>query len=253
MRKPATYRGSRRSSTAKVEVQVLETFRLSVSGISIRLAPTAQRVVALLALRRGPRERELIAGTLWPESSQSEAAASLRTALWRIRIIDTELITGDQHVIGLSPDVAVDLEELVVTVQHLVAGMEEDSPHTFELLRADLLPGWYDEWLIAERESARQLRLHGLEALAQHHAARGRFADAIETALMAVRCDDLRESAHRTVIEIHAAEGNISEAIRHYAEFATRLKSELNLDPSPKMVQLMQSLLRNSPSTRTSP
>lgn len=253
MREPATHRESMRSSTAKVEVQVLETFRVSVSGISIRLVPTAQRVVALLALRRGPRERELIAGTLWPDSSQSEAAASLRTALWRIRITDTGLITGDQHVIGLSPDVAVDLEQMVVTVQHLVAGVEENSPHTFELLRAELLPGWYDEWLIAEREWARQLRLHGLEALAQHHAARGRFADAIETALAAVRCDDLRESAHRAVIEIHAAEGNISEAIKHYAEFAAHLKAELNLDPSPKMVQLMQSLVRDSRPTRTAP
>lgn len=244
---------SRSASAAKIEVQVLETFSVTSNGTRIRLAPTAQKVVALLALGRGLRERELIAGTLWPDSSQSAAAASLRTALWRIRRRDAELITGDQHVIGLSPEVTVDLQEMVGAVQHLVAGEGGESPDIFELLQAELLPGWYDDWVVAERERARQLRLHGLEALAQHQAARGRFTDAIETALAAVRCDDLRESAHRVVIQIHAAEGNLSEAIRHYAMFAAHLKAELNLDPSPRMVHLIQSLMRSSRATMTSP
>lgn len=246
MRELAGHRGLKGDPTSEVVVHVLGCFSVSVNGSTVDLAPTAQRVLALLALDDRPRERELVAGTLWPDSSQTEAAASLRTALWRIRRRESHLIICDNRAIRLSPGTTVDLQMMATGVRELVNGEWSDTTGVDELLKLDLLPGWYDDWVIAERERARQLRLHGLEALARHQAAREKFTDALETALTAVRCDELRESAHRVVIEIHVAEGNLSEAVRHYANFAARLKAELNLDPSPRMVQLIESLMRRS-------
>jgi DNA-binding SARP family transcriptional activator len=107
--------------------------------------------------------------------------------------------------------------------------------------QAELLPGWYDDWVITEREHLRQLRLHALEALARELAARGRHAVAIEVALSAIALDPLRESGHRTLISLYLAEDNLSEAARHLRIFAGLLREELGVAPSPRMMQLVTS------------
>jgi DNA-binding SARP family transcriptional activator len=107
-------------------------------------------------------------------------------------------------------------------------------------LRGDLLPGWYDDWVLLERERVRQLRLHTLEALAVRLAAMGRLADALEAAYEAMRAEPLRESAHRTVVRVHLTEGNLAEAIRAYDLFREMLWDELGARPSELMSQLLR-------------
>ena len=63
-------------------------------------------------------------------------------------------------------------------------------------LSGELLPDWYDDWVLLEAENWRQLRLHALEVLAGLLTAAGRYGDAAAAALAAVRADPLRESAH---------------------------------------------------------
>ena len=93
--------------------------------------------------------------------------------------------------------------------------LDDLSPASFA---ADLLPSWYDDWVIVERERLRQIRVHALEELSRRLAAGHRYGDAIDAALAAIAADPLRESAHRRLIEAHLAEGNVSEAIRQYAD-----------------------------------
>jgi len=63
------------------------------------------------------------------------------------------------------------------------------------VLSADLLPDWYDDWVLLEAEDWRQLRLHALEALAGRLIALGRWGEAANAAGAAVRAEPLRESA----------------------------------------------------------
>jgi DNA-binding SARP family transcriptional activator len=79
----------------------------------------------------------------------------------------------------------------------------------------ELLPGWYDDWVLLERERTRQRLLHALEALSREHRAAGRCAEAVEAALVAVNAEPLRESAHRELLESHLAEGNWVEAMHN--------------------------------------
>ena len=52
-------------------------------------------------------------------------------------------------------------------------------------LKGEILPDWYDDWLLLERERIRQLRLHALEAIrCTRLTAAGRFGEAIEAALL---------------------------------------------------------------------
>jgi tetratricopeptide (TPR) repeat protein len=110
-----------------------------------------------------------------------------------------------------------------------------------QALSSDLLPEAWDEWVIIERERLHQMRLHALESLACCHRSAGHFGQALNAALRAVAGEPLRESAHRQVIETYLAEGNTSEAIRHFKELRNLLRAELGLEPSSSLRHLMAS------------
>jgi DNA-binding SARP family transcriptional activator len=143
--------------------------------------------------------------------------------------------------LGLAADVRVDVRELgdwARRVRDPQVGINEvDMPDTG--LRGQLLPGWYDDWVLLERERLHQLRMHAFEAVAKRLTAAGRHGEALEAAYATVRAEPLRESAHRTVVRVHLAEGNVVEALRAYEQFRTLLDDELGVVPSAQMVQLV--------------
>ena len=207
----------------------------ALHGVADRVAAplTVRRVVACLALR-GPCSRDELAADLWPDATQSHAHGCLRTALWRARALDPGLLACDGETVALGPGVAVDVTELVEDVHALQQGRVSDRLRRlpWSLRSGELVPGWYDEWLLLERERVRQLRLHALEGLAAVLAAEGAYAMALEAAGAAVRAEPLRESAHRAVVAVHLQEGNRSEALRHYRAFRDLLDRELGVQPS---------------------
>ena len=109
-------------------------------------------------------------------------------------------------------------------------------------LCGDLLPDWYEEWLLVERESHRQLRLHALETLCERLTRVGRLHKALEVGLAAVAGEPLRESAHRAVVSVHLEEGNVSEAIRQYRLYRQLVGTELGIEPSERMQVLVRDL-----------
>jgi DNA-binding SARP family transcriptional activator len=61
--------------------------------------------------------------------------------------------------------------------------------------------------------------------------------------LAAVSAEPLRESAHRELVEVHLAEGNVAEAVRQYDVYRHMLRRQLGLAPSPVMRRLVAPLL----------
>ena len=117
-------------------------------------------------------------------------------------------------------------------------------PETVAALSAALLRDWYDEWLLLERDRWNQLRLHALEALAERLLAASEYSQALDAALTAVWVEPLRESAHRILIRVHAAEGNLSEAVGQYHRYRQLLNRELRTPPTAQMEELMRALTR---------
>jgi len=52
----------------------------------------------------------------------------------------------------------------------------------------------------------------------------------------------LRESSHASLVRVHLAEGNESEALREFDRYRTFLFEELGLEPTPLLSQLVLSL-----------
>jgi DNA-binding SARP family transcriptional activator len=111
-----------------------------------------------------------------------------------------------------------------------------------EAFTRDLLPDWYEEWVVVERERYRQLRLHALENLCLELVARRRFGQAVQAGLAAVVGEPLRESATLVLIRVYLAEGNAGEAIRQYDSFTRLLWSELRVSPSSAMREVVDEL-----------
>ena len=149
------------------------------------------------------------------------------------------LVDSTGATLSIDTRVWIDLREAIAGAGEV---LREDGPPVEldpSLLSADLLPGWYDDWVVLEQERLRQLRLHALEALCSRLRTAGRYAEAIDVGLTAVAADPLRESSHRALIEVHIAEGNRSETLREYARYRDLLRSELGLEPSANLRRLV--------------
>lgn len=216
--------------------------RRTVVGL---LPPAVQRLVAHLCFCGRPA-RAAVAGRLWPDVPEQQAQGSLRSALWRLQKVSPWLLDVSGGALALAADVRVDVRELGDWA-HSVSAPGEDGADPGvppSELRGELLPGWYDDWVLLERERLRQLRVHALERVAVRLAAAGRHGEALQAAYAAVQEEPLRESAHRLVVGVHLAEGNVAEAVRTYESFRRVLLDELGVVPTQEMARLVRGIPR---------
>jgi DNA-binding SARP family transcriptional activator len=228
----------------RLALTLLGGFELSCAGRSVTVPLSVERLLAFVALQNRPVNRCFAAGTLWPETTDERAGANLRSALWRLRRISPSLVETSPTHLRLGSGTAVDIHQLSASIWRILDPSKD--PATDDLLDvcapSDLLPGWYDEWVLVERERVRQLRLHALETLCERLAERRRFGPAVEAGLCAVQAEPLRESAQRALIRAHLAEGNACEAIRQYRRYKELLDNELGLKPSAELADLVRPL-----------
>jgi DNA-binding SARP family transcriptional activator len=224
-----------------VELRLVNGFELLRGGEPVELPLTAQRLVAFLALQERPMQRAYVAAKLWLDTLEEKASGSLRSAIWRVKQAELSLIRTPDTRLVLDPDVQIDLAAALATARVLLSDEPDVDPRPSDLaaLKGEILPDWYDDWLMIERESHRQLRLHALEALAVRLGAADRFGEAVEAALAAIAGEPLRESAHRTLCRVYLAEGNATEALRHAGLYRDLLWRELGLRPSPQFDALV--------------
>ena len=220
---------------------LLGGFELLWNDEHVPLSTSAQRLLAFVALRDRPLQRSYVAGSLWLDSPEERAAANLRSALWRLHGCGIELVHCEGTQLSLDPGVIVDLREAEALAHHALDRTNgSDLDVDPSLLSGDLLPDWYDEWVVYERERFHQLRLRALDALCGRLADAGRLDGALEIGLAAVADDPLRESSHRAVMRVHLADGNIAEALRQYRLCRRLLNEQLGVEPSERMQELMR-------------
>lgn len=231
------------STPGRTRLFLLEGFRWMHDGERVPVPRNLQRVVAALGLHPCAG-RSFLVGLLWPEAPEERALSRLRTGLWRLGAVPgcTVLTEGDG--VRLHPEIVVDADELVRAADGLSAGGDPGSAlGVLSAARDELLPGWYDDWVLLERERLRQLRLHALERVARAHARAGDHGAAVQAALEALRAEPLRETPHRLLVQIHLAEGNAFEALQAFYTYRALIRRELGLEPSRAMRALIDPVL----------
>ena len=236
------------SRDLEIEISVLGTFRFWARGKALpAVRGGSQRLLALLALRDRALTRASVAGTLWPESSEDHAYSSLRSALGRLSRVTRDAVVVTPLDLSLADGVKIDLRDARALAHRLLdpavkAPMEDLRAPSVAVLSTDVLPDWYDDWVLVDAEEWRQLRLHALEALTEHLLAHENFGEATGAALAAVRAEPLRESSRVALIRVLRAEGNQAEALREFERYRALLHAELGLEPTARLRDLIADL-----------
>jgi DNA-binding SARP family transcriptional activator len=166
---------------AAVRLNLLGAFELVVDGEPVRIPESSERLVVFLALRDRPQPRLLVAGNLWPEKTDQRALANLRTSLWRCRLPDGfSPVVAIGSRLCLAPQVRVDVTEMEATGWALLKepAIEVVDRVDRGMFYRELLPGWYDDWVVFERERLSLLQRHWLTQAASLLASVGRMSEA---------------------------------------------------------------------------
>jgi DNA-binding SARP family transcriptional activator len=226
-----------------VQLRLLNAFELVAEGRPITLPMTVRRLIALLAIKRHPVLRNYVAGVLWTNSSEERAQASLRSALWQLHRSSVDVVQVSRNQLRLNEGVRVDLHDAEALAKLVLDGLAPVDRHVdLAGLDGDVLPDWYDDWVLIEREQFRQLRLRALETLCHQLTDAGRLDDALAAGLRALAGEPLRESVHRALVGVHIADGNAAEAIRQYRFCRRLLREHLGIEPSVKTKEQIREL-----------
>jgi DNA-binding SARP family transcriptional activator len=230
-----------------IEIRLLGNLQVVRDGVA-RPLPASKKTRALLAYlaaTAAPHSREKLCDLLWPGPEDPRAA--LRWSLTKIRaLLDdktaTRVVADREHVQLDAQGMVIDLAE--VRAKLVPAPLELTTETLREVaarFRGELLEGLdladayrFHEWLAAERESSRALRLKVLGALID------RLANDPEVALGFARervaIDPLSEPAHVAVVRLLAQLGNRRGALEQFDTCTRILATELHTTASPALL-----------------
>jgi DNA-binding SARP family transcriptional activator len=200
-------------------------------------------LLALLALRHGREvERSWLAGTLWPDSPEPLAFASLRKSLRDLR-----RALGPQAYRLCSPtprtvslDVAGADVDVVAFDTAVARGDQRSLEEAVALYRGALLEGWAEEWVFQERQEREEAYLRALEQLAAGALASADRTEAARYLRLAIAADPTRETTQRELMAVLAAGGNYAAALESYRALHQHLHREQNVTPAPETTALYQ-------------
>jgi predicted ATPase/DNA-binding SARP family transcriptional activator len=224
-------------------------------------------LLAYLALHQDRvHAREALAALFWPEAKPGAGTLSLRVALNSLRsqleppnapkgcVLIADQTTVQINTVGVTTDVAAFNTALRRARGTTNAAMRIDLlRQAAELYHGELLYGYYDDWILAEREHLAETYRTVLTDLNLLLEQTGDPAQALNFALRAVAADPLREESHQDLIRLYLLENRPTDALSQYHRLERILKEELGDEPGEETRRLVTGLMRSDVSAaRTS-
>jgi DNA-binding SARP family transcriptional activator len=229
-----------------LSLELLGRSRVLSDGCELALSRQSVSFLAYLMLNRDvDHPRDVLIEQFWSSCDPARGRSCLGTALSRLRKtlkIDglLELSPRGEPRIACSAPIWSDTAAFEDALRPALAASQAvlEPPLLDDLIaglthyRGDLLPGWYDNWVLPERERFRVLCLRGYRRLMEHFAALGDLENAISAGQSALRIEPMQELIQQRVMELYHLLGHRAAAIRQYERLATLLKEELGIAPS---------------------
>lgn len=229
------------SGLAEVSLQLLGGFELRIDGERRQLAPACQRLIACLAISPSGQTRARMAGFMWPDNDERRASANLRGVVWRLPVEVRDQLVTSGSLMRVGDRWQIDL----VRAHRLGEGVQVNGDPAVldvDLFEHDLLPGWYDEWIVTEQERHRHFRLNVLESMAIRYLHAGDPGTAVDLCLSVIGVEPLRESAQSVLISAYLHQGNRAMASRQFGRFRDQLRRDLGVEPSEDLRALLGAL-----------
>lgn len=198
-----------------------------------------------------PQPRERLSSLLWGSHFNVQANQNLRQTLFRLRqVLGPDAIESDDEFVSLNA--AVVLSDVGRFRGLVREGSADALSAAVDLYRGRLVDdiglgeqNW-SEWLTGERESLLELAIGAMVKLGEQELAAGRAEPALRAGHRAIALNNMREDAHRLVVQALAAIGRKAEALKHYQNLVELLKHELNTEPDAATRSLAAELRGNT-------
>jgi WD40 repeat protein/serine/threonine protein kinase len=243
-----------------LEVKLLGQFQIRIDGKPVDIPSRAeQSLLAYLVLNTGTAfRREHLAGLFWPDSDEGNAKGYLRQALWRLRksFTDTassipDYFQANKISIAFDPGYPYWLDTAVLEDE--TADSLEDILGSTQVYSGELLPGFYDEWAILEREQLRAIFNRKMHRLLEQLQSASRWQDLIQHAERWISMGDNPEPAYRALILGYAMLGDLSSAQAAYNRCRMVFERDLRVELSPETVLLAEKILSGEPLEQAAP
>lgn len=239
-----------------LEIRLLGSFEVkhNKKTVSISSRP-AQSLFAYLVLSAGTsHRREKLAGMLWPDSLEETARDNLRHALWRIRKAlppkqKIEYLISDDLSIAFNASAEYWLDASVLEK----VGDNVSADELISVLSAyqgELLPGFYDEWVLLEREHINSVFEHKMARLMSALQDEKRWLDILDWGERWIKLGQKPEPAYRALMTAHAAKGDMSKVAATYERCVKSLK-EFGIEPSEQTKELYENLKSGKETPKT--
>ncbi|WP_052668847.1 BTAD domain-containing putative transcriptional regulator [Nitriliruptor alkaliphilus] len=243
--------------------------RAAGTALDERALPGRQPRLAfslLLLERHRVVPRDELAENLWVARRPETWETAIRGVVSRVRgfVVASGLGGRDAlrtylgaYRMELADPVAVDVEIATAALRRAERALEAGDPRlaAVEAARArgvlvrPFLPGIEAPWVEDRRRELHLCLLRSLELLAEARILLGEHGYAARAAADAIALDQLRESAHRSLVRALAGSGNGAAAVQAYERCRRLLAEELGVDPSQETQRLQQELLQGIPTT----
>jgi WD40 repeat protein/class 3 adenylate cyclase len=242
---------------AMLQIRLLGQFDVRMDGKRVVISSRAgQSLLAYLALTAGTaHRREKLAGTLWPDTSDENARKNLRQELWRIRkaIPSQHLTVADDHLLAdeftltfnRDADYWLDaaiLERPDLDPQSLTASLS--------LYQGELLPGFYDDWVVLERERIQTVFESKMERLVEKLVEAERWTAVQEQCERWLALGNAPEPAYRALMLSHSARGDMAKVSSIYQRCVDDLRDQFGVEPSAETHALYNGLLKGARAPR---
>lgn len=223
-------------------------------------------LVAFLAVHAGmPQTRQRIAGLFWPESADPQALTNLRRELHQLRYVLPDvrsLVVTPKELCWQDTDTCrVDVRTFDVEREAATAaasnrddaGVLRHATAAVAVYRGDLLPGMYDDWLLAARSELERQCVSLCDLICEMCARTGDPTEAVDVARRRVQLQPLEEVGYRTLMRLQADLGDRAGAVSTYHHCASVLDRELGIDPDEETRRTLDRLLARAPAPPIEP
>ncbi len=229
-----------------LQVKLLGQFDVRRDGTPVAIpSRAAQSLLAYLLLHAGiAHRREKLAGLLWPDTSEENARKSLRQELWRLRKVlapEASLLSDD---LSITFDASTPHWLDVSILEHNggETASTDDLKSALTVYGGELLPGFYDEWVILERERLRALFEHKMARLLECLKEGTHWPDVLDWAEKWISVGHSPEPAFRALMSAYGASGDMAQVAATYQRCVQILRDDLGVEPSDQTRDLYDRL-----------
>ena len=215
-------------------VEMLGRFRVLQDSREItrfRTQKTAALLAYLALYRAQSHPRDVLIERFWSESTLEAARSNLSVALNALRkqleppgVPAGAVVIANHAQVRLNPiafttDVD-DFEQALGTAQLETEAEKRVNSwrKSVDQYAGDLMPGFYEEWVLAERERLRDAYRGALRQVVKEYVETRQYEPAIEYAHRTVQADPLREESVRNLMRLYVAVGRPADALYQYQE-----------------------------------